>query len=136
MSLILHLIGTDQDPVLGIKATRFSVCATTAVNIMAMQVASELLDIIAEESDDGTYVDFSESRALKKWRSWVCLTVLEKIIALILASLAISRFVSNVSRNAKLLDALSRHLAGQNRVHVAKLRPRVVSWNVTCVFAI
>lgn len=65
-----------------------------------------------------------------------CLTVLEKIIALILASLAISRFVSNVSRNAKLLDALSRHLAGQNRVHVAKLRPRVVSWNVTCVFAI
>lgn len=66
-----------------------------------------------------------------------CLTVLKKIIALVLASLAISRFVSNVSRNTELLDALCRHLAGQDRVHVAKLRPRVVPRNVSCIrFAI
>lgn len=133
MPLILHFIGTDQNSVFRIEATRLPVRATTAIDIMAMQVAPELLDVIAEKSDDRTYWDVSESRAFNVTESEIMLTVLKKIIALVLASLAISRFVSNVSRNAELLDALRRHLAGQDRIHVAKLRPRVIPRNVSCI---
>lgn len=55
--MVLHLVGADQDPILGIEATCFPVCATAAVDIMAVQVAPELLDVIAEEPDYGTCVD-------------------------------------------------------------------------------
>lgn len=56
MSLILHLIGTNQYPILRIKATRLPICTTAAVDVMAVQFAAELLDVIAEESDDGTCI--------------------------------------------------------------------------------
>lgn len=56
MPLILHLIGTNQYPILRIKAARFPICAAAAVDVMAVQFAAELLDVIAEESDDGTCI--------------------------------------------------------------------------------
>lgn len=49
------------------------------------------------------------------------LTVLKQIITLILAALAIRRFIAQVSRNAELLDALGGHLPCQDPVDIAKL---------------
>lgn len=61
------------------------------------------------------------------------LTVLKEIVALVFTSFAIGSFVSDVSRNAELLDSLGGHLPGQNRVNVAKLGPRIVARDVSCV---
>jgi hypothetical protein len=54
------------------------------------------------------------------------LTVLKQIITLILAALAIRRFIAQVSRNAELLDALGGHLPRQDPVDIAKLGVRVI----------
>jgi hypothetical protein len=49
--LILHLVGAEEDAILGIKATRFAIRTTTAVDIVTRQVASQLTDIIAQKAD-------------------------------------------------------------------------------------
>lgn len=54
VSLIFHLVGTDQDPVLGIEAACFPIGATSTVDIVIVKIASELSDVIAEKADDGT----------------------------------------------------------------------------------
>jgi hypothetical protein len=55
MPLVLHLIGADQNPVLGIKAATLSVGATAAVDVVTVEVASKLPDVFTEEADDGTF---------------------------------------------------------------------------------
>lgn len=40
VSLVLHLIRADQDPILRIKATTLPISASTTVNIMTVKIAS------------------------------------------------------------------------------------------------
>lgn len=55
MPLILHLIGAEQNSVLGIKAATLSIGTTAAVDVVAVEIASKLPDVVAEEADDGTF---------------------------------------------------------------------------------
>lgn len=55
MSLIFHLVGTDQDPVLGVESTCFPIGASSTVDVVIVKIASKLSDVIAEKADDGTY---------------------------------------------------------------------------------
>lgn len=55
MSLILHLVGTDQDPILRVKTTGLSIRAAPAMDIISVEITPELSDTLAEESDDGTF---------------------------------------------------------------------------------
>lgn len=48
------------------------------------------------------------------WTEEMRRTVLKEIVALVFTSFAIGSFVSDVSRNAELLDSLGGHLPGQN----------------------
>jgi hypothetical protein len=52
MALILHLIGADQDAVFRVETAALAVCAAPAVDIMVVEVASQLLDVIAQVTDD------------------------------------------------------------------------------------
>lgn len=114
MTLVLHFIGTDQDTILGIEPSRFPIRTTAAVDVMAVQVASELLNVIAEESNDGTCTSMFKLGAPRRLDWKFRLTVLEEIVALVFASLAVSSFIPNISRNAELLDSLRRHLPSQD----------------------
>lgn len=53
MTLVLHLVGAQQNTKFGIESASLSTRATTAVDVMAVEIASKLADVIAEESDDG-----------------------------------------------------------------------------------
>lgn len=57
MSLILHFVGAEENPEFRIESTCLSTRAATAVDIMAVKVASELANVITEEADDGTCTD-------------------------------------------------------------------------------
>jgi len=57
MTLILHLIGAEENPKFRIESTCLSTRAATAVDVMAVKIASKLADVIAEEADDGAYTD-------------------------------------------------------------------------------
>lgn len=57
MALILHLIGAEENPEFRIESTCLSTRAATAVDVMAVKIASKLADVIAEEADDGACRD-------------------------------------------------------------------------------
>jgi hypothetical protein len=53
MTLILHLIGAQQNAEFRIKSTCLSTRASAAVDVVTVKIASKLADVIAEESNDG-----------------------------------------------------------------------------------
>lgn len=57
MTLVLHLIGAQQDAEFRIKSTGLSTRASTAVDVVTVKIASKLADVVAEESNDGACKD-------------------------------------------------------------------------------
>lgn len=53
MALIFHLIGAKKNSILRVEPTSLSTRATTTVDVMAVEIASKLADVIAEVTDDG-----------------------------------------------------------------------------------
>lgn len=55
MALVFHLVGANQDSIFRVETAALAVCTTAAVDIMVVEVASQLLDVIAQVTDDGAY---------------------------------------------------------------------------------
>lgn len=51
--LVIHFICAEEDSVLRIKSSSFSICASTAVDIMTRKVTPELPNVIAQIANDG-----------------------------------------------------------------------------------
>ena len=132
MTLIFHLICTKKNSIFRVESTSLSTRAATAVDVMAVQIASKLADVIAEETDDGACKDRnSVSRFQSSTTRSPSLTVLKQIITLVLTALAIRRLVAQVSRNAELLDALGGHLPRQDPVDIAELGKGIIPSNIS-----
>lgn len=54
MTLIFHLVGAYQNSIFRVETTALAVCTAAAVDIMVVEVASQLLDVIAQVTDGGT----------------------------------------------------------------------------------
>lgn len=55
MALVLHLIGTNKNSIFGIKATTLSIGTTAAIDVVTVEIAAKLPDVITEKADDGTF---------------------------------------------------------------------------------
>lgn len=137
MTLVLHLIGAQQNPKFRVKSTCLSTRAATAVDVMAVKIASKLADVIAQESDDGACTEQDLVSPFKSSTTKITpLTVLKQVITLVLAALAIRRFIAQVSCNAELLNALGGHLPRQDPVDIAELGIRVIPRNIASLWLI
>jgi hypothetical protein len=132
MTLVLHLIRAQQNAKFRIESTGLSTRASTAVDVVTVKIASKLADVIAEKSDNGACKNEQSVSPFQPSSTKISsLTVLKQVITLVLAALAIRRFISQVSRNAELLNALGGHLPRQDPVDIAELGERVISRNIS-----
>lgn len=53
VSLVFHLVCADQNAILRIEAACFPVRAAAAVDVVAVEIAAQLADVVAEEADNG-----------------------------------------------------------------------------------
>jgi hypothetical protein len=57
VTLVLHLIGTQQNTKFGIEPTSLPTRAAATIDVMAVEITSKLADVVTEESDDGACAD-------------------------------------------------------------------------------
>lgn len=109
MSLVLHCICAYPYTVLRVEAAGLSLCAASAMDVMAGYIATQLLDVILEKADYGTWIgwDTTVSKCIFffGFGFYIAMherqrlhTVFYKIIALILTAFTIAFFISNIPR--------------------------------------
>lgn len=54
LSFSFHAIGTDKNSIVGIKTSALPCVAPSTANVVTMQIPSELADILAHETNNGT----------------------------------------------------------------------------------
>lgn len=64
MSLIAQFIRADQYPSLGVKSSRLPGCTSSTTDVITVDVAVQLCDILAHEADDGACEERSSVRKI------------------------------------------------------------------------
>lgn len=70
MPLIFHLVGANQNSIFRVETTALAIRTATAVDIMTMEIASKLLDVIAQVADDGACTEIVISLSSSGTGDW------------------------------------------------------------------